>query len=452
MIHGIFSLVREKRGLKMPMQCDWSPDAMARLRDTYFSPGLKKFVPFSQPISFRRGRGQYLWDETGRKYTDLLGMNVCISVGHAHPDVNAAATAQAGELPHCTTMFYHPQPLHYARELAATFPKGHDWVVHLTSSGSEAVDLALMMARVHTGNIDFLSLNNAYHGPTAGAQALTGISGFRQNTVQVPGISFVPEPNLYRGVFGADISGYLDAIEQSINSGTSGKIAGMIVEPVQGYSGIVEMPKGYLAGAAERVRSAGGLMVIDEVQSGIGRTGDAFWAFESHDVVPDIAILAKGIGNGYPIGAVVVRRHIAESMADKLMFHTYGSNPMSAAAAREVLRIIKDDKLQENARDVGKLLLDRLHDLKDRFAAVGDVRGKGLMLAIEFVKDRATREPDPDLAAAVFEQTREHGVIVSKSGPHRSVLRLVPPLCLTSGDVDHVADRLEHCIKIALAN
>lgn len=434
----------------MELQTDWSLDEIAKRRDQYFSPGLKKFVPFADPISFRRGEGQYLWDSEGNKYTDLLGMNVCISVGHAHPDVVAAASAQAQDLPHCTTMFYHPQPSHYAEELAATFPKGHDWVVHLTSSGSEAVDLALMMARAYTGTTDFLSLTNAYHGPTAGAQALTGIAGFRHNVVQVPGIAFVPDPNPYRGQFGADTGAYLDAIDQTIKSATSGRVAGMIAETIQGYTGIIEMPQGYLAGAAERVCAAGGLMVIDEVQSGIGRTGEAFWAFESHGIVPDIAVLAKGIGNGYPIGAVVAKRHVAEAMADKFMFHTYGSNPMSAAAARQVLKVIKTEKLQENAKAVGAALLARLQDLQQRFDCIGDVRGRGLMLAIEFVKDRGSKTPDPDMTAAVFEGTRQFGVIVSKSGPNRSVLRLVPPLCLSMKDVDPIATAFERCIQTAL--
>lgn len=435
----------------MTLDIDWSLENTARRRDTYFSPGLKKFVPFADPISFRRGQGQYLWDSEGKKYTDLLGMNVCISVGHAHPQVVAAASEQAQALPHCTTMFYHPQPAQYCEELAATFPKGHDWVVHLTNSGSEAVDLALMMARAATGHTDFLSLNHAYHGPTAGAQALTGIAGFRQNVAQVPGISFVPEPNHYRGAFGDNTAAYLDAIERTIAVATPGRIAGMIAETVQGYTGIIEMPDEYLAGAAERVRAAGGVMVIDEVQSGIGRTGDAFWAFESHGVVPDIAVLAKGIGNGYPIGAVVAKRHVAEAMADKFMFHTYGSNPMSAAAARAVLQVIRSEKLQQNAKEVGANLLARLKDLQQKYDCIGDVRGTGLMLAVEFVKDRRSKDPDPDLTAAVFEGTREHGVILSKSGPNRSVLRLVPPLCLTKEDAEMAADAIEACIQSALA-
>ena len=272
------------------------------------------------------------------------------------------------------------------------------------------------------------------------------------NVVQVPGIAFVPDPNPYRGQFGADTGAYLDAIDQTIKSATSGRVAGMIAETIQGYTGIIEMPQGYLAGAAERVRAAGGLMVIDEVQSGIGRTGDAFWAFESHGIVPDIAVLAKGIGNGYPIGAVVAKRHVAEAMADKFMFHTYGSNPMSAAAARQVLKVIKSEKLQDNAKAVGAALLARLQDLQQRFDCIGDVRGRGLMLAIEFVKDRGTKTPDPDMTAAVFEGTRQFGVIVSKSGPNRSVLRLVPPLCLSMEDIDPIATAFERCIETALTS
>ena len=429
------------------MRVDWSLEKMEERRNKYFSPGLKKFMPFSEPITFKSGKGQYLWDENNKKYIDLLGMNVCISAGHAHPKIVKAANDQASKLPHCTTMFYHPVPLHYAEELIKTFPKKYDWVVHLTNSGSEAVDLALMMARSYTGNIDFLSLQNSYHGPTSGAQALTGISGFRQDIVNVPGISFVPEPNLYRGILGSKIDSYLYAIEQTIKTSTTGKIAGMIAETIQGYTGIIEMPQGYLKGAAERIRQSGGLMIIDEVQAGVGRTGKSFWAFEQHGLIPDIVIVAKGIGNGYPIGAVVARKQIAECMKDKFMFHTYGSNPVSSAAARQVLKVIKEEKLQENAKKVGKRFLERLEHLKQKYEEIGDVRGKGLMLAIEIVKNRKTREPDPDLTTHVFDKTREYGIIVSKSGPNRNVLRIVPPLCLNEKDVEIISDSLEKCFK-----
>jgi alanine-glyoxylate transaminase/(R)-3-amino-2-methylpropionate-pyruvate transaminase len=428
---------------------DWSTEGIVARRDRYFAASQRKFTPYKTPLIFRRGERQYLWDEEGRRYVDLLGMNLCISVGHAHPRVVAAVQAQVAELTHCTTMFYHPTPAHLAEELAATMPAGHDWVVHFTNSGGEAIDLALMMAREATGNTDMLALRTSYHGPTVGAQSLTGIAAFRHPNAQLGGVAFVPEPNTYRGVFGESVQPYLDEIDQTIASATTGRLAGMIIEPVQGYGGIVAMPPGYIAGAFERVRAAGGLGIIDEVQSGFGRTGDSYWAFEAHGVVPDIVVMAKGIGNGIPLGAVVARREVAESMAEKFVFHTYGANPVACAAGREVLRILREEKLQENAGRVGAALLRRLEELKQRWPVIGDVRGRGLMLAVELVKDRRTREPDPETTARVFEETRRQGLVVSKSGPHRSILRMVPPLCLSMDDVDTVAEALDRAFEVA---
>ena len=225
---------------------DWDFDATAARRDRYYAASLSRFTPFREPIVFRRGQGQYLWDTDDRRYIDLLGMNVCISVGHSHPRVVAAAMAQAQELTHCTTMFYHPTPAHLAEELAETMPAGHDWVVHLTNSGAEAIDLAMTMARTFTGNLDLLPLRTAYHGPTAAAQSVTGIAGWRHPGL--PGnVSFVPEPNQYRGIFGPGTQPYLDEIERTIATATPGHVAGILVESVQGYGGIIEMPPGVTA-------------------------------------------------------------------------------------------------------------------------------------------------------------------------------------------------------------
>ena len=424
------------------LHTDWSLEATAARRDRYYAASQRKFVPFKAPIVFRKGSMQYLWDEQDRQYVDLLGMNVCISVGHSHPKVVAAAMAQAKDLTHCTTMFYHPTPAHLAEELAATMPDGPEWVVHFTNSGAEAIDLAMVMARTYTGNLDLLALRTAYHGPTAAAQSITGISGWRHPGM--PGnVAFIPEPNQYRGVFGPGTQPYLDEIERTIASATSGKVAGLFVESVQGYGGIIEMPPGYMSGAAERVRAAGGLYIADEVQSGFGRTGDHMWGFEADGVIPDIAVMAKGIGNGFPLGAVVAQKQVAAPMAEKFMFHTYGANPTSCAAGRAVLKVIREDGVQENARVVGAALLERLRDLKTRHDAIGDVRGRGLMLAIEMVKDRKTKEPDPETTAAVFENCRSQGLILSKSGPAQSCLRMVPPMCLSLEDVERVADGLD---------
>ena len=425
-----------------PLHTDWSFDGTAARRDQYYSASLKKFIPFRDPIVFKRGRGQYLWDTEELRFTDLLGMNVCISVGHSHPRVVEAAMEQARELTHCTTMFYHPTPAHLAEELAATMPAGEEWVVHLTNSGAEAIDLAMTMARTYTGNLDLLALRTSYHGPTAAAQSITGISSWRHPGM--PGnVAFVAEPNQYRGIFGPGTQPYLDEIDRVIASATSGQVAGMFVESVQGYGGIIEMPPGYMSGAAERVRAAGGLYIADEVQSGFGRTGAHFWGFEADGVVPDIVVMAKGLGNGFPIGAVVARKAVAEPMAERFMFHTYGANPTSCAAARAVLAVLRDEGLQENAARVGSALLYRLEELKSRHRAIGDVRGKGLMLAIEMVSDRDAKTPDKDTTSAVFEACRDAGLILSKSGPFQSTLRMVPPLCLSMEDVDQVAEGLD---------
>lgn len=428
------------------LDTDWSLQGTAARRERYYAVSQKKFVPFKEPMVFRKGSMQYLWDVEGKKYIDLLGMNVCVSVGHSHPTVVKAAMEQAQELTHCTTMFYHPVPAHFAEELAATMPKGEEWVVHFTNSGSEAIDLAMVMARTYTGNLDLLALRTAYHGPTSAAQSLTGIAGFRHPGM--PGnVAFVAEPNQYRGVFGPGADPYLDDIEHVIATATTGKVAGIFVESVQGYGGIVEMPKGYMKGAAERVRAAGGLYVADEVQSGFGRTGHNMWGFEADGVVPDIVVMAKGIGNGFPLGAVVAKKAIAAPMADKFMFHTYGANPTSCAAGRAVLQVIREEKTQANALKVGSALLERLKSLQQKHKSIGDVRGRGLMLAIEMVKDRKSKEPDADVTAAVFEKCRDQGLILSKSGPHRSVLRMVPPMCLSMEDAEKAAEGLDRAFS-----
>ncbi len=428
----------------MTLITDWSTEATAARRDQYYAASQTRFVPFADPLVFTKGQMQYLWDADGNKYTDLLGMNLCVSVGHAHPRVVAAAMEQAQTLTHCTTMFYHPTPAHLAEELAATMPKGVDWVVHFTNSGSEAIDLAMTMARTYTGNLDLLALRTAYHGPTAAAQSVTGISGWRHPGM--PGnVAIVAEPNQYRGIFGenAGAAPYLDEIDRTIATATTGQLAGILIESIQGYGGVIEMPPGYMSGAAERVRAAGGLYIADEVQSGFGRTGAHMWGFEADGVIPDIMVVAKGIGNGFPLGAVVARKEIAQPMAEKFMFHTYGANPTSCAAGRAVLQVIAEDKLQANSQSVGAALLERLIALKAKYPIIGDVRGKGLMMAIELVKDRKTKEPDKAATAALFEETRKQGIILSKSGPFQSCLRMVPPMCLTHADVGPVAEALD---------
>ena len=422
---------------------DWSTEGIVARRDKYYAASQRAFMPYKTPLIFARGEGQYLWDEKGQKYLDLLGMNVCISVGHAHPEVTRSVEEQLRTLQHCTTMFYHPVPAHFAEELAARMPKGVDWVVHFTNSGAEAIDLALIMAQTFTGNVDMLALRNAYHGATIGAQSLTGISGFRHNIPLLGGIHHIANPDPYRGIFGDDTDAYLAEIDRTIRYATSGKLAGFIVEPIQGYGGIIELPAGYLREAVKKVRDHGGICIIDEVQSGFGRTGDHFWGFEAHEIVPEIVVMAKGIGNGFPLGAVVARRDVAESLANKFFFNTYGANPVSCAAGRAVLRVIDNEGLQANSLSVGarmKTVLQRLHQ---KHEIVGDVRGHGLMLAIELVTDRRSKTPATRETAEIFEKTRENGLIVSKSGTDRNILRMVPPMCIKGSDVEVMENALE---------
>lgn len=424
---------------------DWSKPHILARRDRHYAASQKSFMPYKTPLVFSRGQRQYLWDEAGKKYIDLLGMNVCISVGHAHPVVNAAVQAQMAQLPHCTTMFSHPVPAHYAEELIARMPAGPDWVVHFTSSGTEAIDLALVMAQSYTRNIDMLALRNAYHGATIGAQSLTGIAGFRHSIPLLGGIHHIANPDAYRGVFGADVQAYLDEVDRTLQYATPGRVAGLLVEPIQGYGGIVELLPGYLKAATEKVRQAGGILIVDEVQSGFGRTGSHYWAFEAHDVMPEVVVMAKGIGNGFPLGAVVAQRQVADSLGAKFFFNTYGANPMACAAGRAVLQVIDDEGLQANAHEVGQALRAVLERLRERHPIIGDVRGRGLMQAIELVSDRKTLAPATAQTAEVFERTREQGLVLSKSGAHKNILRMVPPMCLTLADVAAVEDALERC-------
>jgi alanine-glyoxylate transaminase/(R)-3-amino-2-methylpropionate-pyruvate transaminase len=275
-----------------------------------------------------------------------------------------------------------------------------------------------------------------------GTMAASGLSLCHQPVAAAPGYVHVHNPDLYRGAYGDRLDGYIDDIHRVIDSSTSGAIAGMIVEPIQGYGGVIPMPAGYLQRSAQIARRAGGLFIVDEVQTGFGRTGASFWAFEQDGVVPDAVVLSKGIGNGFPIAALVVRRDVAESMASRKFFNTYGSNPMACAAGRAVLHVIAEEGLQQNALNVGAAFGAAL-DRAAAHPAIGEVRGKGLMRGIEFVSDRSTRSPDADSAARIQEALRERGVIVGRSGQHKNVLRINPPLCVTVEDAAAFADALE---------
>lgn len=414
---------------------------------TYTSPSVKSFQAYKEPLVLNKGDGAYLWDVNGKKYLDLMAQNLCISVGYNHPLVNGEVKKQMDELTHSTAMYVHPVPVHFAEELAAKFPQDEEWVVHLVNSGAEAVDVAVMMARLYTGNSDIIALQNCYHGVQGAAMGVTGMHIFRQPVVLDPCVRHVANPHPYRGVFGDDVNAYIDDIRRTIMHSTSGQVAGFIVEPIQGFGGVVPQPDGYLKKAFESIRAAGGVCIVDEIQTGFTRTGEHFWGFEREDVIPDIITLGKGIGNGFPLSAVVAKRKVAESMAGKKWFNTYGSNPMTCAAGRAVLRAIEEDQTQQNASEVGGLLKNELQILENKYDIIGNVRGSGLMIGVELVTDRATKEPAEAAAARLVEIAKENGVIIGKGGALGNMLRINPPLCIQKEDVSLVADVLDHAFK-----
>jgi alanine-glyoxylate transaminase/(R)-3-amino-2-methylpropionate-pyruvate transaminase len=427
-----------------PIETLWSYNTIVHKRDTYMSPSLPTFQAYSKPVALKKGKGQYLWDVNDKKYLDLMAQNLCISVGYNHPLVNSEVKKQMDMLEHCTTMYYQAVPAHFAEELVARYPGEEEWVAHFVNSGSEAIDLALIMARLSTGNFEMIALRNSYHGIHFGSMALTGIQSCRHAIPPVPGILHVANPDQYHGAFGATTHPYVDEIDRVIMSSTPGKVAGFIVEPIQGFGGVIPLPKDYLSAAFERIRAAGGVCIVDEVQTGFTRTGSHYWGFERHGVTPDIIVMGKGIGNGYPLSAVVVKRNIAEAMVHKKFFNTYGSNPMSCAAGRAVLRAIEEDHTQQNAKTLGDYAKDKLEALKNKYDVIGDVRGSGLMMGVELVKDRNSKEPAEEEAGRVSESAKDNGVIIGKGGALGNVLRINPPLCLQKEDVDFFVEVLDN--------
>jgi len=425
---------------------DWHAGRMAGRRRAFLSPALATFTAYASPLAWRRGQGQYLWDLEGRRHLDCMAQNVCISVGYRHAGVDAAVRAQLDEIQHVTTVYDHPQPGHFAEELVARLPAGHDWVVHFVNSGSEAIDLAVLVARLHTRRFEVLTLRDAYHGMQFTAMAATGIGGARQPVPPAPGFVNVMAPHPYRGRFGAEAAPYLDELSRAIGSATSGALAAMIVEPIQGYGGIVEMPEGYVAGAAERVREAGGLLIVDEVQTGFGRTGSHFWGFDAHGVVPDVIVMSKGIGNGFPIAAMVTTRKVAESMAERMFFNTYGANPVSCAAGRAVLQALDDEALPTNALAWGAAFDAAFKPLQERHERIGDVRGRGMLRGVELVAGRRSRAAAPREAERVQERLRRAGVIVGLCGAEHNVLKINPPLCASIADVATLATACDQAL------
>jgi alanine-glyoxylate transaminase/(R)-3-amino-2-methylpropionate-pyruvate transaminase len=413
-------------------------------RKQFMNPGI--FLYYKTPLMIVEGSMQYLWDETGKRYLDGLGGIVTVSVGHCHPHVVAAAYKQNELLQHSTTIYLNPNVGAYAEKLASKMP-GDLKACYFVNSGSEANDLALLLARAYTQNFEIIALRNAYHGGNASGMGVTAHSTWKYNVPHSFGVHHALAPYQYRGPFGYDDADagrkYAADVKEVIDYATPGKVAGFIAESIQGVGGFVEFPKGYLKQTYEYVRAAGGVCIADEVQTGFGRTGTHFWGFETQDVVPDIVTMAKGIGNGAPLAAVVTTHKIAQSLLGKVHFNTFGGNPVVSAIGKAVLEVIEKDNLQANALKLGAYIHAGLAKLKEKHKVIGDVRGQGLMVGIEMVKDRVTKVPASAECAAVLEKARDLGLLIGKGGLWGQTIRFAPPMCLTQADADFLLEVLD---------
>ena len=425
-----------------------SADEVLRLRKQFLNPGI--FLYYKSPIMLVEGKMQYVWDENGKRYLDALGGIVTISVGHCHPHVVDLGRKQNETLQHSTTIYLHPNIVRYAEKLASKMP-GDLKVCYFVNSGSEANDLALLMARAYTGNYDVIALRNAYHGGNAVTMGLTSHRTWKFNVPHSFGVHHAIAPDPYRGAWGRDDVGagekYAADVKNLLDFGTSGQVAAFIAESIQGVGGCVVFPDGYLKHVYEHVRGAGGLCIADEVQAGLGRTGTHYWGFETQDVIPDIVTMAKGIGNGCPLGAVVTTPKIAATLAQRTHFNTFGGNPVVCAQGMAVLEVIEREKLQENALKIGNQILAGLNQLKEKHKLIGDVRGKGLMLGIELVKDRQSKEPAKEECAQILEACKEMGLLLGKGGLWGQTIRFSPPMCINEQDADFLLEVLDRALS-----
>jgi alanine-glyoxylate transaminase/(R)-3-amino-2-methylpropionate-pyruvate transaminase len=423
-------------------------DEVLMLRRAFLNPGL--FLYYNKPLMLVEGKGQYVFDDCGRRYLDGLGGIVAVSVGHCHPHVVEAARRQNETLQHSTTIYLHPNIAQYAEKLAAKMP-GDLKVCYFVNSGSEATDVAMLMARAFTGNFDIIALRNGYHGGNMSSMGLTAQSTWKFNVPHSFGVHHAIAPDPYRGQWGrADPQAgqnFAADVKSLVDYATSGRVAGFIAESIQGVGGCVVFPDGYLQHAYQHVRAAGGVCIADEVQTGFGRTGAHFWGFETQGVIPDIVTMAKGIGNGCPLAAVVTTPQIAAALTQRIHFNTFGGNPVACAQGNAVLEVIERENLQANSLRLGDFILAGLEKLKAKHNIIGDVRGRGLLIGLELVKDRASKEPAKAECAQALEACRDLGLLAGKGGLWGQTIRLAPPMCLTQADAEFLLDVLDAALS-----
>jgi 4-aminobutyrate aminotransferase-like enzyme/Ser/Thr protein kinase RdoA (MazF antagonist) len=413
--------------------------------------GKSLSIGYRNPLKIERGWMQYLYDDTGRRYLDAY--NNVPHVGHCHPKVVEAARQQMTVL-NTNTRYLHDTINTYAERLSATMPDSLS-VCFFVNSASEGNELALRLARAYTGQRNMIVLEGAYHGHT---NALIDISPYKHDgpggTGAPPWVHTAPVADLYRGRYKTDdpeaaskYARHILTITEAIREKGEG-VCGFIAESCPSVGGQIIFPEGYLEYVYRYVRAAGGVCIADEVQTGYGRTGSHFYAFEAQGVVPDIVVLGKPIGNGHPISAVVTTPEIADAFDNGMeFFSTFGGNTVSCAVGLTVLEVALEEDLQSHALKVGSYLLDRLGLLKDRFAMVGDVRGSGLFLGIELVKDRDTLEPAGQEASFVADRMREAGVLLGTDGPYHNVVKIRPPMPFAENDADLLAGAMEKILE-----
>src|SRR5204862_4707441 len=398
-----------------------------------------------EPLALVKGEGAHVWDDKGDKYLDCFGGVLTVSVGHANPKVNEAVINQLKTITHTSTLYCNKPQSDLAEKLAQITP-GKLKKSFFTNSGTEADDTAVHAAKLATGRHEIVVLRHAYSGRSATSLSAMGHAPWRPLPPQVSGFVHARAPYCYRCPFKLTYPecglACANDIEELIMTTTTGEIAAFMAEPILGVGGFIVPPPGYFERAVEITRKHGGLFIADEVQTAWGRTGDKWFGIEHWDVEPDIITSAKGLGNGVPLGITVATPEVADKYPG-LTFSTFGGNPVSMTAALAVIRVIEEEDLRANATVVGGYLRQRLEELKDKYTAIGDVRGMGLMQGLELVKDRETKEPAPQQTGAVLEAAKDRGLIIGKGGLFGNVLRISPALNVGKADADQAADMLD---------
>ena len=392
---------------------------------------------YDRPIELVRGKGTHVWDSEGNEYLDLFGGIVTTISGHAVDQLVDALKAQADRIAHTSTLYLISSMVELAERLVERSPVPRPAKAFFVGSGTEAVEAALLMVTTKRRSNQVIALRNSYHGRSFGAVSVTGNRSWSATSLSPLNVAYALAPYCYRCPLKLEYPSCgvacAEDVRNVIETTTSGDVAAMIAEPIQGVGGFITPPKEYFAKVKAILDDYSIPLIIDEVQTGFGRTGDAFWGAELYDVTPDLITMAKGLGNGMSIGAVVGRAEFVDSITANSI-STFGGNPISTTVALANLEYMDDQGLQSNAQRVGKLLLEGLDDLRDRHEAIGDVRGSGLMIGVEMVRDKASKAPDPAAAAAVMEGCRRRGVLIGKGGMYGSVLRISPALVLTEDE------------------